>query len=71
MKTHKFDIVSFLSGLVATGIGLMFLIPAEPGDILDAINDFGSWFLGAVFLAIGIAVIAPLLSRSEREETTD
>ncbi len=30
MKSHAFDAISFITGLVATAIGLLFLIPQEP-----------------------------------------
>ncbi|HWB87866.1 MAG TPA: hypothetical protein VG872_01515 [Acidimicrobiia bacterium] len=60
MKTHRFDALSFISGLVAAAIGLIFLIPAEPSGLFDAIGDLGSWFWPTLLILIGIAVIAPL-----------
>ncbi len=44
MKTHKFDVVSFLSGLVVTGIGLLFLIPQDTSDVWSFLGDIGAWF---------------------------
>ena len=59
MKTHRFDGVSFFSGLVITLVGLFFLIPNEPSDVIDAIGRLGNWFWPVVFLAIGVAVLIP------------
>lgn len=63
MKTHRFDSLSFLVGLVVTIIGLVFLIPANPGDVFDAFGDIGTWFWPALFVAVGVAVLAPLAAR--------
>lgn len=74
MKTHKFDSLSFLAGLVITAIGLAFLLLPEVGDIIDLFTDAGSWFWPVVFVAVGIAVLAPLATRDtgkEAEEETD
>jgi hypothetical protein len=60
MKTHRFDAVSFFSGLVITLLGLVFLIPQTPVDIVSALTDLGSWFWPAVLLVIGIAVLIPV-----------
>ena len=59
MKTHRFDGVSFFSGLVITLIGLFFLLPNEPTDVIDAIGRLGNWFWPVLFLAIGVAVLVP------------
>jgi hypothetical protein len=72
MKTHRFDSLSFLSGLVMTLIGLAFLIPRDPGDVFSVFGDIGNWFWPAVFLAIGIAVLAPLVAgMSGQDPETD
>jgi hypothetical protein len=60
MKTHRFDAISFFSGLVITLLGLVFLIPQTPVDIVSALTDLGSWFWPAVLLIIGIAVPIPV-----------
>ena len=67
MKTHNFDGVSFFSGLVITVIGLLFLIPNEPTDIFDAIGTLGSWFWPVLLLAVGIAVLIPVVIPSKRD----
>ena len=63
MKTHEFDVLSFLSGLLITAIGLAFLLLADLNDIIDVLTDAGSWFWPAVFIAVGVAILAPLAAR--------
>jgi hypothetical protein len=60
MRTHRFDSLSFLAGLVMTVIGLAFLVFPRFGDLIDAITDAGAWFWPIVFIAIGIAILAPM-----------
>jgi hypothetical protein len=72
MKTHRFDPVSFISGLVITLLGLAFLIPETPLDIVDAVTSLGTWFWPAVLLVVGIAVLVPVfLPKPEDEETSE
>jgi hypothetical protein len=72
MKVHKFDSLSFLAGLVTTGIGLIFLLPPELSDIVDVLTSAGTWFWPVLFIAIGIAVMAPMVSgRTQHEELDD
>ena len=71
MKSHKFDGVSFFSGLVITAIGLMFLIPNSMSDLVDAITGFGIWFWPILFLGIGLAVIIPALLPKKKDEELD
>ena len=73
MKTHKFDVLSFLSGLLMTLIGLLFLIPAEPSDVFAILGDIGNWFWPVLLTVVGVAVLAPLAWRrsDEREEEGD
>ena len=69
MKTHRFDAVSFFSGLVITAIGLVFLLANEPGDIIDAIGGLGNWFWPLALLIIGVAVLVPaLIPKKESDE---
>ena len=60
MKTHKFDPISFFSGVVITAIGLLFLIPETPSDLFDAVGDLGNWFWPVLLLTIGAAVLVPV-----------
>lgn len=71
MKTHRFDTLSFISGLVAASIGLLFLLPSQPGQIFDFIGTAGTWLLPTILVVIGVAVIAPPLLRGRDKETGD
>lgn len=72
MKRHGFDAISFVSGLVITLLGLAFLIPETPVDIIDALTNLGSWFWPTLLLAIGIAILVPVfLSRGGDEESVE
>lgn len=64
MRTHKFDILSFLAGLVTTAIGLVLLLSPNAGEVIDLLTDAGSWFWPVMFIAVGVAVLAPLAGRS-------
>lgn len=61
MKTHKFDGISFFSGLVIAGFGLLFLIPNHPSGVIEALTGLGSWFWPLLFVVVGLAVIIPVL----------
>lgn len=64
MKTHRFDALSFLAGLVITGIGLAFLLLPDIDDIVSVLTDAGTWLWPVVLIAVGVAVLAPLASRA-------
>lgn len=64
MKLHEFDSLSFIAGLVITAIGLVFLLLPEVGDIVSLFTDAGSWFWPLVFIAAGVAVLAPMTRRT-------
>jgi len=68
MKSHKFDAISFFSGLVITLLGLAFLIPNTPVDIINAVTSLGSWFWPAVLLVIGIAVLIPVFLPKDADQ---
>jgi formate-dependent nitrite reductase membrane component NrfD len=69
MKPHKFDTLSFVSGLIFTGFGLMFLIPRGTDDLFEVFVDVGSWAWPLVLLGIGLAIIVPVfLNRDEESE---
>ena len=61
MKTHRLDPISFVSGLVITLLGLAFLIPQTPVDVVDVLTDLGGWFWPVLLLAIGVAVLLPVV----------
>jgi len=71
MKSHRFDPVSFISGLFITLLGLAFLIPQTPLDIVDAIAGIGSWFWPALLLVVGIAVLVPVFLPKGEEVLED
>lgn len=64
MRAHAFDGISFITGLVFTGIGFLYLIPGDVSDIVDLFVDAGVWFWPVLFLAGGIAVLIPALRPS-------
>lgn len=68
MKVHKFDGVSFFSGLFITAIGLVFLIANKPGDVFDAIGSIGNWFWPLLLLIVGVAVLVPALIPKRQSE---
>lgn len=65
MKPHKFDTLSFVSGLVFTGFGLMFLIPNNTDDLVDVFVNVGGWAWPLVLLGIGLAIVVPVFLRSD------
>ena len=71
MKSHKFDGVSFFSGLVIVLLGLVFLIPNAPSDIIDAIGRLGSWFWPILLVAVGVAILIPVLMPSKKDPTEE
>ena len=68
MKTHKFDAISFFSGVIITAIGVPFLIPRTPSGIVDAIWNLGSWVWPVVLLAIGAAVLVPVFLPKKNQD---
>ncbi|HWL50403.1 MAG TPA: hypothetical protein VNT92_11035 [Acidimicrobiia bacterium] len=71
MKSHKFDAISFISGLVAAIVGLVFLVPQTPVDLIDAVTSLGAWFWPVLLLAIGIAVLVPVFMARGHEDEDD
>lgn len=71
MKTHKFDTVSFLSGLVFTAFGLLFLIPSQTDDLLDYVTGLGGWVWPVILLGIGVAILVPVITSFKEDEDED
>jgi hypothetical protein len=71
MKTHKFDGVSLFSGVIITGIGLIFLISDDPSDIVGTISKLGTWFWPVLFVVIGMAVLIPVLAPTKNPEQVE
>ena len=71
MKSHRFDAISFISGVVAVVVGLVFLVPQTPVDLIDAVTSLGAWFWPVLLLVIGLAVLVPVfVTRSGDDEET-
>ena len=68
MKTHAFDPISFICGLLATAIGLIYLIPAESADLFGMVGDIVQWFWPVLLITLGAAVLLPLVIRGRKEE---
>lgn len=70
MKSHRFDAISFASGVVFTALGLIFLLPKDASDVWSFLGDVGSWFWPTVLLAIGFGILASVLlpDRSKKED---
>ncbi|REK12853.1 MAG: hypothetical protein DWQ40_10385 [Actinobacteria bacterium] len=71
MKPHKFDTLSFVSGLIFTGFGLLFLIPASTEDLFDVFVDVGSWAWPLILLGIGLAILVPVFIGGREEPTEE
>lgn len=71
MKPHKFDTISFLSGLVLAGFGLMFLIPKNTEDLINTVADMGSWAWPLILLGLGLALLVPLFVNMSRNDDDD
>lgn len=74
MKRHRFDTLSFVSGVFITLIGLVFLLPAEASDLVDffgGFDDLTSWFWPLAFFAIAALVLVPLLFRTVGQDDSD
>lgn len=67
MKRHQLDPWSLISGIVLTGLGLLFLIPADPFDLTNGFRDLFGWAMPVIVVLVGLALIAPALRRSREE----
>ena len=67
MKRHQLDAWSLIGGVVLAGLGLLFLIPAEPFDLTNGFRTVFGWGLPILVVLIGLALIAPALRRREDE----
>ncbi len=68
MKSHRFDAISFFSGLVITLLGLVFLIPETPVDVVEALTSIGSWFWPTLLVLVGAGILIPVLVPKRDEE---
>lgn len=65
MKPHRFDPISFIFGAVFSALGLVFLVAAEPWDLL-----FDGIELRWVFPLLALVGGAMLLTSVLRQEST-
>jgi hypothetical protein len=69
MKTHRFDPVSFVAGLLMVLVGLVFLVPPDTSALLEAVVGARVWFWPVLLVGIGLAVLVPaLLPRRQSAE---
>jgi H+/Cl- antiporter ClcA len=68
MKTHRFDAVSFIAGLAFAILGLVFLVPDTPQEVIDVLLNSGAWFWPIALLVVGLAVIIPALLPKEDQQ---
>lgn len=61
MKSHRFDPLSFSFGVIYTLIGLLFLIPATPVELVPFITESTQWVWPLVVVGLGIAILVPLV----------
>lgn len=71
MKRHDFDPLSFISGVLLLGLGLLFLIPRATGDLIDFLSSAALWIWPALFIAAGAAVLVPAVIRMQKGEPED
>lgn len=67
MERHRFDVLSFAFGVVYTLIGLIFLIPDTPFDLVDMVATSLRWVWPAAILLIGLAILVPLVRQRGEE----
>jgi hypothetical protein len=67
MERHRFDALSFAFGVIYTLIGVIFLLPDTPFDLVDMVAGSLRWVWPAAILLIGAAILVPLV-RPKREE---
>jgi hypothetical protein len=53
--------------LAFAGIGLAFLVPDTPQELIDVLVNSGAWFWPVALLVVGLAVIVPVLLPKKEE----
>jgi hypothetical protein len=71
MERHRFDPLSFSFGVIYALIGIIFLIPSSPLDLVPLVRDSGRWLWPLVVLGLGAAILAPMLRRTDPDEELD
>ncbi len=65
MEKHTFDSLSFSFGVIYAVVGLLFLLPATPVDLIEVMLSTSRWLWPAVILGLGAAIIVPALRSGE------
>ena len=68
MTRHQLDPWSLIGGVVLAGLGLLFLVPAEPFDLTNGLQNLFGWALPVLVVLIGLALVAPALRRKAPQE---
>jgi hypothetical protein len=71
MKQHKFDAISFISGVVASAFGLVFLIPQTPVDLIDTVTSLGAWFWPTLLVVVGITILVPVFASRDADDEVE
>ncbi|MFO7293869.1 MAG: hypothetical protein FWJ92_12255 [Actinomycetes bacterium] len=61
MERHRFDPLSFAFGLVYAVLGIIFLVPFSPGELVDWVMVSTRWVWPLTILIIGAAILVPLI----------
>lgn len=69
MKTHKFDLTSFVFGGLFVGLGSLFIADTRPWARLAEMR--WAWTLPALAVLVGFAIIRPLVTHSNDQEPID
>ncbi len=67
MERHRFDTLSFAFGVIYTLIGVLFLIPTTPFDLVDVVTGSMRWVWPLAILVIGTAILVPLLRPKDED----
>ena len=66
MQRHSFDLVSFIFGVIFTGLGITFLSTEVP-----ALEVNSAWIWPVVLLVIGGAVLATAVTGARSRSTAE
>lgn len=61
MERHRFDALSFAFGVIYTLVGVIFLLPVTPFDLVETVTLSLRWVWPGAILLIGAAILIPLM----------
>jgi uncharacterized integral membrane protein len=70
MKSHDFDPVSFIAGIVMLVVGMLFLIPRATSDLVHYLSSTARWIWPAMLIAAGVAIVVPAIMRAARDTSS-